>query len=63
MELHKQYKVVYKDGDYSKILHATLIAQDIHLLTFENERDGMCVIGKSTIVSIKPVDGEADDKQ
>ena len=63
MDLHKTYKVVYKDNDYSKILHATLIAEDMHLLTFKNERDGECIIGKTTIVSIKPTEDESRDTE
>lgn len=64
MELGKQYKVVYKDNEYSKILHATLTEQDEFLLKFENERDGLVVIGKASIIRIdEHKKGESDDKQ
>lgn len=64
METHKQYKVVYKDNEYSKILHATLIEQDDFLLKFQNERDGVVIIGKASVIRIdEHKKGGSDDNQ
>lgn len=55
LEIGKKYKVVYRDDEYSKILTATLIHIEEHLLSFENSRDGLVIIGKSSIVQMREV--------
>ena len=53
LEIGTIYKVVYKDNDYSKLLTATLTDTDEHLLYFKNIKDGVVVIGKTAVISIK----------
>lgn len=55
MEIGRAYKVVYKDGEYTKILNAILKGSDDTFLFFENTRDGKTYINKTHIIKLQEV--------
>lgn len=60
MELGTEYRIVYKDRDYTKILSGKIISEDIFLIEIIDIKLGNMIIGKGSIISAKKL--EVGDK-
>lgn len=52
MEIGENYKIVYKDGNYSKIASGTISSVDLHMIWINDKIEGEIGIGKHSIVKI-----------
>lgn len=58
MEIGKNYKIVYKDNNYTSVITAKLVAIDDLFLHFSNSRDGEIIINKYHITKLQEVSNE-----
>ena len=56
MEIGKKYRIVFKDGNYTKIMNGTILSEDEHFIRFEDRIIGELHIGKNTIITIKKLE-------
>jgi hypothetical protein len=62
LEVGKNYKIIYKDRDYTKIASGELLSEDGQLLQIKDKIEGKIWIGKLAIIKIKEL-GDTHDIQ